>query len=314
MLEMESRPYEPLVSVLIPAYNHEDYIEKCLNSVLDETYSNIELIIINDGSIDRTGEKINIWIEKHKNVFPIMYISRENRGLTATLNELASKANGEFFRLGASDDYFLPGGIQAQVNYLRTNQKKLAVIGDFTVVNEKDETLFNSGMLDMHRVNKRGYFTDEGIKKEVISHWAVSGPTPMIRKTTHQILQGWDETLKIDDWDFFLRLVARNGLGFVDAKVCAYRIHQSNTCRTKDRLKRIANLRDMVCVARQNVGLFYEPYCTLLKAQSYLTLAKIGFLKRNVFDILKCMPIFWWLTAYARLISIIESRNEDAEK
>jgi glycosyltransferase involved in cell wall biosynthesis len=273
----------PLVSFLIPAYNHDRFVQKCLASVLEDPYPNKELIVINDGSTDETGERIAAWVANNRELLRIDYISRENRGLTTTLNELVSRAKGEFLRLGASDDYFLPGGLQAQVKYLMTYPTKLAVIGDSIVVNEKDEKLYESGMAELHRVDKANYLSDSGICKEVISRWAVGGPVTMITRKAFHSLNGWSEDLRIDDWDFFLRLVAGNSLGFIDVKVCAYRIHNNNTSRTKNAAKRIANLGDAEKVAHRHTELFGEPYRTMLKAERYLIRAKIGFLRRNPF-------------------------------
>jgi len=294
----------PLVSVLLPAFNHERYIEKCLNAFAEDDYPNKECIIINDGSTDKTNEKIMRWIEKHQHQISINYLNRENRGLCATLNELASRAKGEFLRLLASDDYFLNGGTQAQINYLIENPHKLAVIGDFVVVDENDRKLFESGFSDFHRINKANYSSDNGIRREVICRWAISGAVLMIRSSTFQTLSGWDETLKIEDWDFFLRLVANNYLGFVDVKVCAYRIHQKNTCRVKDRLVRIENLRALAHSAKKNMDLFLDPDQTFLEAQYHLIRAKIKFLSRNPISVFINMGKFFLLNVTAYFIEI----------
>ena len=106
----------PLVSVLIPAFNHERFVRRCLDSVLEDPYPAKELMIIDDGSTDRTAARIADWVAIHCMDIPIEYVHRENRGIAATMNELAARANGEFLRPGASDDYLLPGGLEAQVS------------------------------------------------------------------------------------------------------------------------------------------------------------------------------------------------------
>ncbi len=94
----------PLVSVLIPAFNHERFVQRCLDSVLEDPYPTKELIIIDDGSTDKTAERIADWVATHCMDLPIEYVRRENRGIAATLNELVARASGEFLRPGASDD------------------------------------------------------------------------------------------------------------------------------------------------------------------------------------------------------------------
>jgi hypothetical protein len=167
----------PLVSILIPAYNHERFVLRCLDSVLEDTYPAKELVVIDDGSIDGTAAKIAGWIARHEGVVPVTFRQRANRGVAATLNELASLARGDFLRLGASDDYFLPGGTEALVRYLLAHPRKSAVVGDSVVVDRYDNRLHGSGMRGLHGADKRRYATDEGIRRAVIAQWAIGGPS-----------------------------------------------------------------------------------------------------------------------------------------
>lgn len=87
------------ISIIIPVYNTEKYIERCLNSVINQKYENKEIIVINDGSTDRSEEKINKYINK------ITYIKKENSGLSDTRNVGIEKATGEYIMFIDSDDY-----------------------------------------------------------------------------------------------------------------------------------------------------------------------------------------------------------------
>ncbi|TWG86424.1 Glycosyltransferases, probably involved in cell wall biogenesis [Cupriavidus gilardii J11] len=291
----------PLVSIIIPAYNHERFVKQCLDSAFDDPYDNKEIVIIDDGSTDATPERIAQWVDAHRQLVNVTYISRPNRGVTATLNELAQRASGEYLRLGASDDYFLPGGLRAQVEYLVAHPEKDAVIGDSIVVDNDNNVLHQSGMVDLHGADKSRYATTHGLTKEVICRWAVGGPVPMVRKSAFERMSGWDESLRIDDWDFFLRLAARGALGFIDKTVCAYRVHGDNTCRTRDSRARIANLTDARGVAERNAPLFDEPYRTMLRAQVALTDAKIAFLQRSPARVAAHMARYFSLMAAARM-------------
>ncbi|MGX4770620.1 glycosyltransferase family 2 protein [Bradyrhizobium guangdongense] len=274
-------PGFPLVSFLIPAYNHERFIEKCLDSVLHDKYANKQLVIVNDGSRDRTAQIISGWIAKHKSSLDIRYVDRENKGIAATLNELTVMASGDYLRLGASDDYFLAEGTNALVDYLEANPAKLAVVGDSIVVDDLDRTVHDSAMVGLFHVDKARYLTDEGIRREIICRWAIGGPVPLLRKKGLDAAQGWNENLLIDDWDFFLRLSALDVIGFVDVKVGAYRVHGSNTSKTKDTARRIANLRNMAEAVSRNLALFDGRYRIMLKAQGRLIAAKIAYLENR---------------------------------
>jgi glycosyltransferase involved in cell wall biosynthesis len=290
------RTVTPLVSVLIPAFNHERFVKRCLDSVLEDSYEAKELVIIDDGSTDGTGERIAEWVSLHGGEIPIEYVRRDNRGIAATMNELAARAQGEFLRLGASDDYLLPGGIDAQVDYLLEHPRKWAVIGDSVVVDQYGKKIHDSGMRDLHHAKKGLYQSDEGIRQAVISHWAIGGPVTLIRKRSLETVAGWNESLRIDDWDFFLRLASHDAIGFIDVCVCAYRLHSSNFSRTRDARARILNLLESRSVALRREALFTDPYRTLLRAQSHLIDAKISFLQRRIW------PLAFHLLIYLSLV------------
>lgn len=290
----------PLVSVLIPAFNHERFVQRCLDSVLEDPYPAKELIIIDDGSSDRTGARIADWVATHCMDIPIEYVQRENRGIAATLNELAARANGEFLRPGASDDYLLPGGLDAQVRYLQEHPDKGAVIGDSVVVDQDDRKLHDSGMCDLHGADKSLYRSDDGIRRAVIRQWAIGGPVALIRKSALDTVDRWSEGLRIEDWDLFLRLAARDALGFVDVSVCAYRMHDANLSRTRHRETRLGNLAESRHIALRRAGLFDEPYRTLLHAQSHYIGAKISFLERKPASLLLHLAAYLSLVVAAR--------------
>lgn len=290
----------PLVSVLIPAFNHERFVRRSLDSVLEDPYPAKELIVIDDGSTDRTGALIADWVATHCMDIPIEYVRRENRGIAATLNELAARANGEFLRPGASDDYLLPGGLAAQVRYLQEHPGKGAVIGDSIVVDQHDRKLHDSGMCDLHGADKSLYRSDDGIRRAVIRQWAVGGPVALIRKSALDTVDRWSEGLRIEDWDLFLRLAARDALGFIDVSVCAYRMHGANLSRTRHLETRLGNLAESRHIALRRAGLFDEPYRTLLRAQSHYIDAKIAYLQRRPGPLLAHVAAYLSLVLAAR--------------
>ena len=91
------------VSVIIAAYNVEDYIEKCLYSILNQTYKEIEIVVVNDGSIDNTKEKIENILLDRKDTY---LINQENKGLVKTREVGFYKATGEYVLFVDGDDWF----------------------------------------------------------------------------------------------------------------------------------------------------------------------------------------------------------------
>jgi glycosyltransferase involved in cell wall biosynthesis len=100
----------PKVSVVIPAYNHEKYVGEAIQSVLDQTFQDLELIIINDGSTDHTEDEILKFKDDR-----IRYYSQENQGLSATVNRGIELAQGEYFNFLPSDAAFYPEKREVQL-------------------------------------------------------------------------------------------------------------------------------------------------------------------------------------------------------
>ena len=104
----------PLVSVLMPAFNVEKYIESAIESILDQSYLNFELIILDDGSIDQTRKLIDQYSDSR---IKKMYHD-QNMGLVLTRNQLVSSASGRYIAFLDADDLAMPERLQVQVNFL----------------------------------------------------------------------------------------------------------------------------------------------------------------------------------------------------
>jgi glycosyltransferase involved in cell wall biosynthesis len=231
------RPDAPLVSVLIPLYNHERYIVQCLDSILADPYPAKEILLVDDGSRDSSAAMARQWYEAKRERFSGRFelLSRENRGLTRTLNQLVDMARGEFVVIVASDDYLLPGGIQARLDYLLEHPDKVAVFGDCLVVDENGVQTHSSGIARLHRGSKSRLKHGRLVNYELVFHWCVPGPVFMGRRDLYRQVGGYDERLAVEDWDFYLRLAARDGVGFVDTPVAAYRVHSQSFSRSPEK-------------------------------------------------------------------------------
>lgn len=221
-----------LVSVVVPAYNHERFIAKCLDSVLSEQYPNKEIIVIDDGSRDGTLKIVQEWAEARRRDISVTIRSRPNKGISATLNEGVSLARGDYIVPIASDDYLLPGGISKRVAYLEAHPELLAVCGDCQMVDDNGNLLYQSCMRDYRHADPRDYATPEYVAASIVTRWILPGPCLMARRELYAKIGGYDEERKVEDWDFYLRMAARETLGFLNDCVAAYRFHASNACRS----------------------------------------------------------------------------------
>lgn len=220
---------QPLVSVLVPSYNHERYIVQCLDSVVADGYGNLELIILDDGSTDSTCETAARWLSANKDRFSGgVHLSRQaNQGVVKTLNTLVSRANGDYFTLLASDDCLLPGGIEARIDYLRRHPQHLAVFADAVGIDEAGAETCASVLRDRYGADKRALRCERTRGLELILQWCVPGPVYLARKEVLTRIGKYDERYCFEDRDYYLRLIGAGALGFVDRTVAAYRILQA---------------------------------------------------------------------------------------
>ncbi len=224
--------YQPLVSFIIPAYNHERFVKACLSSILADSYGNKEILICNDGSTDNTNQKIIEWIDTHGHEIAIKHLTQSNKGVCYTLNKLLFFANGEYIVPLASDDCIIPGSVQMRISYLNKNPDLLSVFGDCVVINEEDKIISSSSLTEYHTANLNNLLNPELLKEEMIWHWSVSGPSILLKKEIYSCIGLYDPSLKTEDWDYYLRMVSQGVLGFINEKVGYYRIHSDNVSQS----------------------------------------------------------------------------------
>jgi glycosyltransferase involved in cell wall biosynthesis len=240
-----------MVSVLIPAHNHELYIEECLTSVVADGYSNLEIVVLDDGSTDTTPARISRWIDEHPDV-DIKFKRQDNRGVTAALNELLALASGKYVATLGSDDRLLPGGIEARLEHLKRHRNRHAVFGDCRVIDESGRVVRKRGVA-LGNIGARNRLL-RAPEREIIEKWAVPGPVLLYERQAVLSIGGYTPGLEIEDWDLYLRLAALGWVAFIDRTVSDYRIHSNNTMRASAR-RRIAG--EMYRTAARRRSLFH---------------------------------------------------------
>jgi glycosyltransferase involved in cell wall biosynthesis len=227
----------PLVSFIIPAFNHENFITLCLESIKADPYPRKELIVLDDGSRDRTFAVAKEWCEQNQEAFERTEAdSRPNRGVCRTLNELVARTKGEFIIPIASDDEVVPGTVRERVDFLLRKPKVLAVYGDSWLIDEAGATMGASLILDLGG-NKKALANPSLIAMEVILRWSGCGPGFMARRACYDPIRGvglYDESLFLEDREYFLRMVAKGILRFLDIRVAKYRVRGSSMSRSKE--------------------------------------------------------------------------------
>jgi glycosyltransferase involved in cell wall biosynthesis len=217
-----------LVSVIMPSYNHEKYVSKAINSVLNQSFKDFELIIIDDSSKDNSQRIISSFEEEDKRIKAIFH--RSNLGIAKTLNEGLGKARGKYVALMASDDVWLETKIEKQLSVLRDDES-LVVWSEGQIIDEEDvptgETF--SQLYSAENKMKSGNLFEAIVYKNFIL-----GSSIIFKK---DLLEGikFNEGLKYyNDYKFYVDLAKKYSFYFITEALTKYRIHGKNT-NTLDR-------------------------------------------------------------------------------
>lgn len=128
---------QPLISVIVPVYNVEKYLKKCVNSITSQTYENLEILLVDDGSTDSSGQICN---EFEKNDARIKVIHKKNGGLSDARNAGLDRAKGQYYAFIDSDDYIQDNTIEIMLNAVKKNKSEIAICNMIRFL-EEGETL-----------------------------------------------------------------------------------------------------------------------------------------------------------------------------
>ncbi|MBW4459919.1 MAG: glycosyltransferase [Nodosilinea sp. WJT8-NPBG4] len=211
-------PDKPLVSVIIPAYNAEKFIAQTLLSVLNQTHSSIEVLVIDDGSFDRTPDIVrNLALEDDR----IKLIQQPNLGVAAARNQGIKEARGEFIVPLDADDIWFPNAIEKAILKFRASSPSTGVIYVWTL--DIDEY---SKPTDGFQAAK---ITGNVLKTLICHYFLGNASATMIRKKCIDFIGGYDSNLKLnnaqgcEDWDLYLRLAEHYEFEVVPEFLVGYR-------------------------------------------------------------------------------------------
>ncbi len=244
-----------LVSVLIPAYNHENYIQETIESIINQTYSNIELIILDDGSKDKTWEKILELKQKcEKHFVKIYFETKQNEGTCLTLNKLLELSSGEFVYIIASDDLAKPQAIEKEVKFLQDNPDYALVVGDNEYVDSNGKQIFRTQKAFTSNIKNAKYktvkdFLSSKLKIDFLSDDFGSYKTLykenyipngyLIRKNIFDTIGNFTKNAPLEDFWLMLQISKYKKMKFIDEILFSYRIHDTNTIGNNARMSEL---------------------------------------------------------------------------
>ncbi|MDR3048311.1 MAG: glycosyltransferase family 2 protein [Elusimicrobiota bacterium] len=246
----------PLVSVLIPAYNHEKYVQEAINSIISQTYKDIELLIVDDGSKDDTWTKICAMKEVcEKRFVRIDFSTQDNCGTCKTLNKLVDKAQGKYIYLIASDDLAKLHAIKIQSDFLENNPQYAQVMGDNEIIDGDSKRVFwdrkqkivgeeNAQFKTFSQFlfggRKDVYFnsSDFGSYETLLKGNYIPNGNMWLREAFISIGQLTTEA-PIEDWYINLQISKQYKIKYIDEILFSYRWHSANTAKDKQKMSRL---------------------------------------------------------------------------
>lgn len=207
---------QPLLSAIIPNYNYAHYLPLAINSVLAQSYKEVEIIVVDDGSKDDSRSIVRTYGER------VRLIEQKNQGVAVARNRGVAESLGEFIAFLDADDLWLPTKLERQMQRF-FDEPELGLV--HCGVEEIDE---EGNPLLVRLDGLEGWVAKELLllQRPVILG---GGSGLMISRKTFEEVGGFDERLSTSaDWDFFYRVAARYRVGFVPEVLIHYRVHKSN--------------------------------------------------------------------------------------
>ena len=226
-----------LVSVVIPVYNSERYLEECLDSVISQTYQNIEIIVIDDGSNDSSPDILKKYSDK------VNITTQKNNGLASALNLGINKMKGDWFKWFSPDDILYPHAIETLVNGAKNNPSNTIIYSNWEIIDEKGKKLRN-----FHESNYND-LSDFEYNIRLLDGQQINVNTTLIPSYLLEKLRikDLDDPVAID-YDFFLRsaLLCNSKFHLLLEPLIKYRIHSDqlshkNISKTMDYVSKIKN-------------------------------------------------------------------------
>jgi glycosyltransferase involved in cell wall biosynthesis len=197
---------EPLVSVIIPTYNRAAYLQKALQSVKEQTYQCLEIIVIDDGSTDDTGKMLENYGGQ------LSYFYQENRGISGARNAGIKRARGEFIAFLDSDDYWLPDKTAQQLALFKQHPEYGLVAARCASIR------LDGSYREKNRPGRSGWVLEDLFKANFIRTSAA-----MVKQECFKNIGLFDEELReCEEYDLWLRIAAQYPMGFINKSLAVY--------------------------------------------------------------------------------------------
>lgn len=217
---------EPLVTVVVVSYNQSKYIKENLDSIRNQSYSNIELIVADDASNDNSVDIFKNWLKENSYVAKTNFHTK-NTGLTTMLNECIQLANGKFIKLIAADDFLHSDYIKKCIDLFEKTQADIIYTKAYGI----DD---NSTIITDDHFCGLDFRNDEELRKLLFKGNFISGATMMMRKSIYDKVGFYKKDVLLEDYDLVLHALNCNlAIKYLPQTLLYYRRHEGNITKTK---------------------------------------------------------------------------------
>ncbi len=211
-------PDSDLVSVVIPIYNAEAYLQETLDSILAQTYPDIEVVAVDDGSTDRS---LNILAQYPRN---LVIVKQANSGPAAARNRGVREASGRWIAFLDADDLWREDKIEKQVKICRNYKWSYT------------DAVFIGGVNNGRRDSEFTSKYQGDILEQLVQSNFVGTSSLLIDRQTFLSSGGFNEQLKaIEDWELWIRIASQHAIGYLDEPLLGYRVHVNSASRNSRR-------------------------------------------------------------------------------
>lgn len=245
---------QSLVSVIIAAYNHENYIQDAIKSVMVQTYKNIELIIIDDGSPDSTFEKMKEIEQDCKKRFNrVVFETKQNEGTCKTYNKLLKKCKGKYVFIMDSDDVVKSNTIKTQVDFMEQNPDYGLCVGDNEIIDAQGKRCYWDAQKNIVYNKKDAKWMTFGEQLKSVHRFVDFNSTDFGSYDTlfdsnyipngylirAKALKDFEYTTAapLEDWFLMLQLAKKWKFKYIDSVLHSYRWHATNTIKQTEKMR-----------------------------------------------------------------------------
>lgn len=244
-----------LVSVMIPAYNHEDYVQQTIQSIIDQTYPNIEIIIVNDGSTDHTHDKITELLPRCEERFVhTKYKNKSNEGVIRNFNHCLQMTEGQYVYIIASDDLAESTAIEVLLRFLNTHSDYGLAVGDNLFIDSEGKRCFwGTDKKPVYNEAEAIALTHAAHLRRIRKDVDFDGPSfgsyqtllggnyvpngYLIRADVLAKIGGYSSEAQMEDLHLMLQIAKHSKLKYIDQPLFHYRWHGDNLSHQQERMK-----------------------------------------------------------------------------